>query len=80
MARKSKKVVPVTTIYIGRSLPGLSQYTVFKNGQLPIHIEQMAAQNKNLAGLIVPVSSLQEARKNITVKGHILNFYASNLK
>lgn len=79
MARKMKKPVAETTIYIGRSLPGLSQYTVFKNGQLPAHVEQMANQNANLAGLIVPISTLQEARKNITVKGHILNFYASNL-
>ncbi len=79
MARKAKKVEPVTTIYIGRSLPGLSQYTVFKDGQLPAHVAQMASHNKNLAGLIVPISTLQEARKNVTVKGHILNFYASNL-
>ena len=63
------------TVYIGKSLPILSQYTVFKGGKLPAHIEELAAKDETIAGLIVPVSKLQEARKNMTVKGHILNYY-----
>jgi len=63
------------TVYIGKSLPILSQYTVFKGGKLPTHIEELAAKDEAIAGLIVPVSKLQEARKNMLVKGHILNYY-----
>lgn len=63
-------------IYIGRSLPGLPRYTVFKNGKLPEHVAKIAAENEAVSGLIVPVSGLQEARQNMTVKGHILNHYA----
>lgn len=73
-----KKVVDApkeSTIYIGRSLPGLSRYTVFKGGQLPPHVAELADKNKSVAGLIVPVSGLQEARKNMQIKGHILNVY-----
>lgn len=68
-----------TTVYIGRSLPGLPQYTVFQNGHLPAHIAPMVEANRGLAGLIVPVDELQEARKNIRIKGHILNLYANQL-
>lgn len=79
MAKKQTKAISTTTIYIGRSLPGLPQYTVFKNGQLPAHIAPMVKANQALAGLIVPVNGLQEARKNIRIKGHILNLYAKQL-
>lgn len=61
------------TVYIGKSINGLPQYTIFKNGELPPHIEAMA--DDTIKGLIVPVSELQEARKNVHKKGHILNFY-----
>ena len=75
---EKKKVVDVPkepTVYIGRSLPGLSRNTVFKGGQLPPHVAKLADENKSVAGLIVPVSGLQEARKNMQIKGHILNVY-----
>lgn len=80
MAKKKQKekTKGESTIYIGRSLPGLPRYTVFKGGQLPKHIAELAAQNEAVAGLIVPVSGLQEARKNMQIKGHILNFYLTN--
>lgn len=78
MATKRKKK-KATSVYIGRSLPGLQQYTVFPDGKLPGHIAEMAAQNEAVAGLIVPVDELAEARKNVRVKGHILNLYASKL-
>ena len=79
MAKKQVKAAGETTIYIGRSLPGLPQYTVFQSGHLPAHIALMVESNHNLAGLIVPVRNLQEARKNIRIKGHILNMYANQL-
>ena len=64
-------------IYIGRSLPGLTKNTIFKGGQLPPYVAELADKNESVAGLIVPVSALQEARKNIQTKGHILNYYST---
>ena len=82
--KKVRKVVKEnslkTTIYIGRSLPVLPQYTVFKGGQLPAYVEELAAKDESIAGLIVPVSELQEARKNMREKGHILNYYFNKQK
>ena len=78
MAKKVSKTEakkPENTVYIGKSLHGLSQYTVFKGGVLPPHIEEMAAKDETIKPLIVPASKLQEARKNISIKGHILNQY-----
>lgn len=85
MTKKTKttdKVVAVkeATSYIGKSLLGLPQYTVFKDGVLPPHIEQMCERLTAIRGLVVPVSQLQEARKNITKKGHILYVYAQELE
>lgn len=76
MAKKKKLE---TSIYIGKSLPGLSQFTVFKDGILPAHVVDMASKNISIAGLIVPLNELQEARKNMLVKGHILHKYYTNL-
>lgn len=70
-----KENVRESTVYIGKSLPVLSQYTIFKGGKLPAYVEELAAKDTTIAGLIVPVSQLQEARKNMHVKGHILNYY-----
>jgi hypothetical protein len=79
MAKKDSKVIKQipreTTVYIGKSLPILPQYTVFKGGKLPAYVEELTAKDETVAGLIVPVSELQEARKNMHVKGHILNYY-----
>lgn len=77
MAKKVKKenTVREATVYIGKPLRGLPRYTVFVDGKLPPHVEVMAANDKAVAGLIVPVSELQDARKNVLVKGHILNYY-----
>ena len=79
MAKKEKPVVKTTTVYIGKSLPGLPRNMAFKGGVLPEYVRQMAEQNENIAGLIVPVDRLAEARKNINQKGHILNYYAEKL-
>ena len=68
-----------STVYIGPSLPGLAQYTVFRNGQWPAHVKTMIEGNDTIAQLIVPVTRLQAARGDVQKPGHILNFYAKQL-
>ena len=68
-----------STVYIGPSLPGLAQYTVFRNGQWPAHVKTMIESNDVIAQLIVPVTRLQAARGDMQMPGHILNFYAKQL-
>ena len=68
-----------STVYIGPSLPGLAQYTVFRNGQWPAHVKMMIEGNDTIAQLIVPVTRLQAARGDVQKPGHILNFYAKQL-
>ena len=68
-----------TTIYIGRSLPGLPQYTVFEGGQLPAHVAEMVEANLTIGHLIVPLEGLQMARDGMQTKGHILNTYSKQL-
>lgn len=78
--KKQPKVVKKETlIYIGRSIPGLPQYTIFKGGVLYEPVKTMVEMNKHLAPLIVPVSTVQEARKAMRTEGHILNFHAKHL-
>ena len=80
MAKKeTKNTQKETTIYIGRSLPGLPQYTVFKHGKMPEHIAKMAENNITIAALIVPISELQQARIDIKTQGSALNFYAKQM-
>lgn len=69
-----KKTSPC--VYIGPSLRGLSQNTVFTSDKLPPHVADMVKANENIRGLIVPVERLQDARRNIHVKGNILHTYA----
>ena len=71
----TEEITRETTVYIGKSLPILPTNTVFKGGKLPPYVEELVAKDETIAGLIVPVSQLQEARKNMHVKGHILNYY-----
>ncbi len=65
-------------VYIGPSVPGLKSYTVF-SGTLPKPIAEMAAMNDNIAGLIVPVERLQESRRDMRKRGHVLNVYFHRL-
>ena len=78
ISKKSSEPKP-STVYIGPSLPGLAQYTVFRNGQWPAHVKTMIEGNDTIAHLIVPVSRLQAARGDMQMPGHILNFYAKQL-
>ena len=77
MGRKTQVIEP--KIYIGKTINGLSQYTVFADGVVPPMVAELAAKNEAINGLIVPVSALAEARKNMRTKGHILYYYASQL-
>ena len=76
MARKKKAE---SSIYIGPSMPGLTRHMVFIDGVKPSHVTQMIAENRHIEGLIVPVSELQQARKDMLTKGHILNFHLTHL-
>lgn len=89
---KSAEVAPVeaaktaeskpaeSTVYIGRSILGLSQYTVFSGGVLPEHVKQLAEEYVGLTRLIVPVSQLQSARADVRKKGSALHLYFTNMK
>lgn len=79
MATKKKTLNKETTVYIGPSLPGLVRHTVFVGGVLPTHVSEMVAKNQRIGGLIVPLSELQQARKDIKKKGHILNHFLTHL-
>lgn len=80
MAKKEKTIEKKeSTVYIGAPQPGLPKYTVFTGGILPEYVKEMATRKPAIFGLIVPVSQLPEARKNIKIKGHILNYYAEQL-
>ena len=76
MARKKKAP---SLVYIGPSMPGLTCHMIFIDGVMPAHVSQMIAENRHIQGLIVPVSELQQARKDMLTKGHILNFHLTHL-
>ena len=94
MAKKTKKqkdttaesveqvaaTVKPTTVYIGKTVYGLSYGTIFKGGVLPPHVAELAKKDATIKGLIVPVTELQTARQNMRKKGHILHVYANKQK
>lgn len=79
MAKKTSAKKTEAVVYIGRSITGLPCSTVFLDGRLPAHVAEMVAKNEHLAALIVPISLLQEARKQVLEKGNILHFHATHL-
>lgn len=79
MVKKTTAKKAVTTVYVGRSLSGLSSGTVFRGGDLPPHVAEIVKNNPHVSALIVPVEGLQEARKNMKTSGHILNFHAKKI-
>lgn len=68
------------TVYIGRSILGLPQYTIFKGGVLPDYVKHLAEQYEGLTRLIVPISNLQSARADVQKKGTTLNLFYKNMK
>lgn len=69
-----------STVYIGRSVLGLPQYTVFKGGELPAHVQQIAEEYEGLTRLIVPISKLQSARADVGKKGTAMHLFFNNMK
>ena len=83
MTSKKKPVVEATqpkVIYVGPSIKGLNSYSVFEKGKYLLPVSELIKQYPNITGLMVPISELQEARKNLTKKGHILNYHLTQLK
>lgn len=68
MAKKQQKATS-STVYVGKALPGLPRFTVFKGGKLPPHVERMLGDNASLTDLIVPVGELQQARADLQTRG-----------
>lgn len=58
---QAKAALPTEpTIYVGPNLAGgiLASYTVFKDGKMLPHVQELVEQNPDLKALIVPVSKL----------------------
>lgn len=57
-------------VYVGQSLPGigLQQFAIFKNG-VPSYLEPHIEKCRAIKSLMVPVSQLSAARRNLTVQG-----------
>ena len=68
------------TVYVGKSILGLPQYTVFAGGEIPAHVKHLAEQYEGLTRLIVPVSKLQSARADVQKKGTTLHLFFNNMK
>ena len=60
------------TIYIGPSIQGFT-------AEYPQHIKDLIEARPALAGLIVPLEGLQQARQKMHEKGNVLNTYLQNL-
>ena len=82
MAKTQKKPTAQTEarVYVGQSLPGLPRMTVFRGDGYPPHVAELIKNNEAVKGLIVPVSQLSEAVRDVKTKGNILNTYARNLE
>ena len=81
----TKKKQPETAqtearVYVGQSLPGLPRMTVFRGDGYPPHVAELIEKNEAVKGLIVPVSQLAEAVRDVKTKGNILHTYALKLE
>lgn len=74
--KDTKAVAPARIIYVGptRKNRSIIQYTVYKGGY-PESVKAEIAACPVLNKLFVPVSQLEQARKDIQTKGTILNKY-----
>lgn len=83
MASKRKKAGAKAgpMVYVGPTLPNglLARFTVFSGGEFVPHVKELADKSPALRGLIVPVSQLNQARKDVTTQGHILHLHAKNV-
>lgn len=62
-----KQELKEASIYIGPSLQGgrLARNTIFKGGELPAHVSELAKEHKAISRLIVPVSKLAAAQRRM---------------
>ena len=68
-------------VYVGPSLPGglLLQFTVLR-GELPAHVADLMGKSPSLRHLIVPISRLSRARRDVSTNGSLLNLYAVKVR
>lgn len=74
--KKTTTATAENTVYIGKTTKGIAQFTTFKNGVIPHALQTIVNEDENIKHLIVPVSKLQQARRDIKIKGTLLNIYA----
>lgn len=69
------------TVYIGPTLPNgiLKQYTVFRNGMVPRHIQSLYDGNDALRGLVVPVGDMTYAMASMKRRGTLLNLFSKRV-
>lgn len=62
-----------TVIYCGPTIKGIvQQYAHFNNG-IPAKLQEYGADHKAVERLIVPIESLVETKRNLSIKGTIEN-------
>ena len=69
-----------TRIYIGPRLPGLNRFTVFQGGTLPPLVNEIIEKRPAVAGLIVYVDDLAQARVGLAKTGHPLNLFFNQVR
>ncbi len=59
-------------IYVGPTIPGVAERNRIYRGSVPEAIGEMAGRNAYFANLLVPVTTLREAREELGTKGSVL--------
>lgn len=72
---KTEEGTTLQRIYIGPSIHGLRQYTIFLGNELPDHVQKLIQENVSIRGLIVPITKFAEARKEILREGSVYNYF-----
>lgn len=66
-------------VYIGPTIPGVvNNGTIFRD-KLPEHVEKKAAENKDIARLIIPVGEVLETKKRLNIEGSVENVAYKNI-
>ena len=70
---KTAAINQEAVIYLGPSLPNglLKNASMFYNGVLPIYVEEIANNDKNVAYFLVPVSKIAEIKNKLRDKASI---------